>query len=272
MAKHTTSIFSLKAAVNAATRPYSGVLTTSQISALLILWVLLINDYAPVQLPWLRPAIQVATVVIVYFRSWDSLPVLSIATILGNIFIYQDKIDHSILSDLIPAFLWVVIRFKDAWVIFFLTAFFFATSGFSKLYGGWLALDTQAARSYVLNFVALGRSGDWAVQSLQSLPRWLWEVFDYATVLFELTWLIVALRPRMALAMIPASAVFHLSTYMLLGINFRGIWVVYLLMITVIRSHKRFLHTPDVVMTMPKKTYAEYLTETFDLNKEENGN
>lgn len=189
----------------------------------------------------LRPCIQLGAALALLYQLWSLLPALTAAVIFGNFYLYQTKVDHSILSDLVPVFLYLQIRYKDAWLLLFLTSFYFFTAGFSKLYGGWLAIDTQAVYSYVFAFEGMGRGGGFAPAALEGLPPLVWEGMDYVTVVWELAWALLLFRPRIALPLIAFGVLFHNATYALMGIGFWRMYLVYaLLFYTLIFSKERY--------------------------------
>lgn len=232
-----TTIF--KPVVKLATRQLHGKLSSSTISAIIVMWVFLLNDYSSIGLAPVSSLIAVGASIAVLTRWWDVLPGLTCMVVAANYFAYADKIDHQILYDLLPLFIWIIIRYQDAWLLFFWTAFYYATSGFAKLWHGWLSWETQRLENIMLYFHrALKIETPIGELMLSSgLPTALWEVMDYAAVLFELGWIIIMIIPRSVYFMVSGAVVFHLINYMMLGIGFWPMFPVYALLMACIHQN-----------------------------------
>lgn len=228
----------------AVTRPYTGSLSHYTISAVLLLWIFLAYDYTTVDMPWLKPILALVAAVIVRFQKWDLLPLLTALVVFGNYYAYVDKIDHYIMFDLLPLLIWSIIRYQESWYLYALLGFYFSTSGFAKLYHGWLALGTQRVENTVLYFnSALGIEGPIAVYALTTFPVWFWELLDWVTVLFELSWGLLIFDKRLAKVLLPLVVFFHFSTWLLLKIHFVLLLPVYLILVAMVYGNQGSLST-----------------------------
>lgn len=164
--------------------------------------------------------------------------VATVLMVIGFGFTYSlGKIDHPILFALAPAVLghtgWggalsldrlrgrsMPFRHWPLRLLAMMIGIGFFTAGLAKLRGGWLSVETQAARREFLNFYVDGNTGGILPWLAELQPAVLWEVADWATVLLELTlvgWVLWWRAFRVAIALI---TLFHLSVYVLLTISF----------------------------------------------------
>jgi len=135
------------------------------------------------------------------------------------------KIDHDLVIVLCPFLLTLGGKWPEKSLTFCL-AVYFASSGFAKI--SWLSFDSQASLSWALTyFYGYGKSAPLLAWSLENLPGWTWEAFDQLTVWFELCVPLVILHPfrRYIFFSIP---LFHLSTVLLLGIDFSRLLLIYI--------------------------------------------
>lgn len=155
------------------------------------------------------------------------------------------KINHNLLFVLVPIVMagsgWggdlsYDAQFHDrreprAWPLMLLAVivgFAMFTSGFAKLLGGWLDLSTQAAYGHLLkHFFVRGRVDLLAPYAVGLESRTLWEVFDYATVLFELGFLLSISSARSFRWFVAAAVVFHFGIMLILNISFHFNLIVY---------------------------------------------
>ena len=109
-----------------------------------------------------------------------------------------------------------------------LVGFAMFTAGFSKFIGGWLDPMTQATQGhFVKQFFARGRQDFLAPWLLQVDSAVFWEMLDWGTVVFEMGFLVAALRQRWMRGFVAAAIGFHLSTLLMLNIAFVFNYVVY---------------------------------------------
>ena len=99
--------------------------------------------------------------------------------------------------------------------------FMMFTAGFAKLLGGWLYIDSQATLGHLFNqFFVKGRQDLLATQIILIDNRLVWEVLDYATVLFEIGFLVAVIHPRTTRLFVCFAVLFHFSIMMSLNISF----------------------------------------------------
>ncbi len=105
--------------------------------------------------------------------------------------------------------------------------FMFFTAGFPKVLGGWLDLQTQATQGHFYRQYFIHGRQELLTPLMFSLPGYVWEVFDYLTVLFEVGFLFAILHPRTTRIFICFAVLFHFSTMMVLNIPFLINFVAY---------------------------------------------
>ncbi len=105
--------------------------------------------------------------------------------------------------------------------------FMFFTAGFPKILGGWLDLQTQATQGHFFRQYFIHGRQELLTPLMISLPEYIWEVFDYLTVLFEVGFLFAILHPRSTRIFICFAVLFHFSTMMVLNIPFLINFVMY---------------------------------------------
>lgn len=206
--------------------------------------------------PWLLMvltifvAILYVAVLFGYRTRWSSL-MLGAALLVGNSFTYTfGKINHDeTLLTLVP----VVMAFSNwgdaysldaragrrsdgapGWPIAMLAlllGFAMFTAAVPKVWGGWLDPSSQAVRGHLLQrFHAVGIDDYLApVLVSASLPVWMWELFDYAAVLFEATFFAAVFRPRVLRWYVSCAIAFHLINLLMLNISFTSNLFLYLL-------------------------------------------
>jgi hypothetical protein len=171
---------------------------------------------------------------------WSSL-LLSVLLIVGYGFSYSfGKIDHTILLLIAPAVLsfsnWgaalsvdSVIRSRgqqvNQWAVrlFALTiSLSFATAALAKIGSGWLLLDSQIVKGYVLRRYFTVEEGRNAVADLAASIQapWLWELLDWGVVALEIALAVGFLSWRLLRVSLAAAAIFHIGIHLLLGISF----------------------------------------------------
>lgn len=99
--------------------------------------------------------------------------------------------------------------------------FMMFTAGFPKILGGWLDLSTQATRGHLFNqFFARERQDLLAEFAVWFNVAFVWEVLDWATILFEVGFLVAVWKAGWTRLFICFAAIFHFSTMMTLNIAF----------------------------------------------------
>lgn len=140
-----------------------------------------------------------------YRTKWASI-VLGLSVLILQGFIFSiGKIDHEILIALVP----IILSFSnwgaafsldsirkgaektvESWPLTMLAlfvGFMMFTAGFPKILGGWLDFQTQAAQSHLLNqFYVRERQDLLAEMAVHWSNPVLWELLDWATILFEI--------------------------------------------------------------------------------------
>jgi hypothetical protein len=119
----------------------------------------------------------------------------------------------------------------EAWpltLLMLLVGFGFFTAGFTKLIGGWLALDTQATLGHLFKqFYANGRQDFLAAEFLTWRSAAFWEAMDWATIALECGLLVAAFRTSWARPLLVLVVFFHMGTLLMLNIAFAPNMIVY---------------------------------------------
>jgi hypothetical protein len=99
--------------------------------------------------------------------------------------------------------------------------FMMFTAGFPKILGGWLDPSTQAAQGHLLNqFFVRERQAFLAGYMVQFDNVVFWELLDWATVIFEIGFLVAVINSRWFRYFAAFAVLFHFSTMMTLNIAF----------------------------------------------------
>lgn len=99
--------------------------------------------------------------------------------------------------------------------------FMFFTAGFSKLIGGWLGVESQATIGHFLDqYFVKARQDLMAGYALKVTNPFVWELFDYATVFFEVGFIFALLHSRATRIFVCLAVLFHFSTMLVLNISF----------------------------------------------------
>lgn len=190
--------------------------------------------------------ISALMILVGYHTKWASL-ITGLSVLLLQGFIFSvGKIDHEILLALVPALMaysnWGAAfsidslrktgdRRTESWPLTLLAlfiGFMMFTAGFPKILGGWLDLSTQAAQSHLLNqFYVRERQDLLAVFAVQWYRPFFWEILDWATVLFEIGFLIAIFRASWFKIFIGIAVLFHFSTMMVMNIAFLPNFIAY---------------------------------------------
>lgn len=109
-----------------------------------------------------------------------------------------------------------------------LLGFMMFTAGFPKILGGWLDPSTQATRGHLFNqFFVRERQDLFAEFAVQFDVAFVWEVLDWATIFFEVGFLVATWKAGWTRLFICFAAIFHFSTMMTLNIPFLVNFLVY---------------------------------------------
>ena len=100
-------------------------------------------------------------------------------------------------------------------------SFSYFTSGFSKLVGGWLELDFQAAYAYLVkNFYFIERQAYFSSYALDVNSLFIWEVIDYIVVIVEMIPLFFIFNKKVFSIGLFFIVCFHLIVYLVFNISF----------------------------------------------------
>lgn len=106
--------------------------------------------------------------------------------------------------------------------------FMMFTAGFPKILGGWLDPSTQATRGHLFNqFFVHNRQDLLAAFAVRFDVAFVWEVLDWATIIFEVGFLVAVLKAGWTRLFICFATIFHFSTMMTLNIPFLVNFLVY---------------------------------------------
>lgn len=175
----------------------------------------------------------------------------SIATtglmLFGYGFLYSlGKINHNILFVLLPLVMgfsnWGAAWSLDAragrapdrvtpWPVMMtmlITGFAMLTAGFPKILGGWLDPHTQGAQSRLVHgFFVNGRQDFLAEAALAVEHDLFWELFDIATVAFEIGFFFALLHPATIRLFAAGAVFFHTGVMLVMNIAFPTNFIVY---------------------------------------------
>jgi hypothetical protein len=106
------------------------------------------------------------------------------------------------------------------------------TAGFQKLTTGWLDLSTQASYGHLIqNFYGNSHGVLLAPLAMHIKSTLAWEGLDWATVAFELLFVVAVIRRAWFRAWIVLAVLFHTSTLLVLDIGFAINFSAYLLFV-----------------------------------------
>lgn len=148
------------------------------------------------------------------------------------------KIDHNIFLWLTPAFMagqWGRAWSADAGdgrgksevdplplaAFALVVAFAMFSAGLPKLLGGWLSPSTQATRgNFLRNYMLYGRTQGLADLAVGVSSKALWEIGDWVTVVWELSFLFLVRRPKVFRFLLASAIGFHVGVLLILNIGF----------------------------------------------------
>jgi len=162
---------------------------------------------------------------------------ISILLLQGFIFSIG-KVNHEILTALVP----IVMAFSnwgaafsidsarwgeqktESWPLTLLAlfiGFMMFTAGFPKILGGWLDPSTQATQGHLFNqFFVRERQALLAEWFVSFDNVFFWELLDWATVLFEVGFLLAVWKTAWFKTFVGVAVLFHFSTMLMLNIAF----------------------------------------------------
>ncbi|MFN0159269.1 MAG: HTTM domain-containing protein [Bacteroidota bacterium] len=174
---------------------------------------------------------------------------LTVALLVGHSFTYAfGKADHNILLLLIPGVMafsnWGNAYSLDAlspnrtrfpvkcWpltLLAWMLCFAFVTSGIPKLLGGWLDLSSHAIRYHLVeNYYIVQRQDFLAPMFINLTNDFLWESMDWATIFFEVGFVIAFLHRRLLNFFMLVAVVFHFMNLLILNIAFLDNFTTYM--------------------------------------------
>jgi len=163
---------------------------------------------------------------------------LSMLILLGFLF-SLGKINHEILLVVVP----IVMAFSnwggaysfdqhfgsrnekaEGWPLTMLAliiGFMMFTAGFPKILGGWLDLSTQATQGHLLNqFYVRERQELMSAFAIRIESAFIWELLDWATVLFETMFIVAVLKSSWTRLFVCFAVLFHFSIMLTMNIAF----------------------------------------------------
>jgi hypothetical protein len=174
-----------------------------------------------------------------YYTKLSSIMAGITVLILQGLVFSIGKVNHEILIAVVP----VVMAFSNwgasfsvdsirkgfshdvhSWpltLLALLVGFMMFTAGFPKILGGWLDLSTQATQGHLFNqFFVRERDALLAVWFLNFDSIVFWELLDWATVVFEVGFLVTVLSGKWFKRFVCLAVMFHFSTMLMLNIAF----------------------------------------------------
>lgn len=220
--------------------------------------------------------LSVLMILVGYHTKWASIITGLIVLMLQGFIFSVGKIDHEILVAIVPIILaysnWGAAfsidslrndsnKKTESWPLTLLAlfiGFMMFTAGFPKILGGWLDVSTQAAQSHLLNqFYVRERQDLLAEIAVQWNNPVLWELLDWATVLFEIGFLISILRVAWFRLLVGIAVFFHFSTMMIMNIAFLPNFIAYAVFLNwdalYRRSHQWMMKWGRKDITMSRK-------------------
>lgn len=174
-----------------------------------------------------------------YKTRFSSLAAAGFMLVLMGFIFSIGKVNHQMLLVLVPAFMafsnWGAAYSLDSktsdnkleaegWPLVLLAlfiGFMFFTAGFPKILGGWLDPDSMATRGHLLNqYFVRGRTELLSGFVLELDLPLLWSFLDWATIIFEVGFLVAVLRSGWTRLFVCLAVVFHFSTMLTLNIAF----------------------------------------------------
>ncbi len=175
-----------------------------------------------------------------YRTKWTSILAGIFILFMQGLIYSVGKVNHEILVPLVP----IIMAFSnwgnsfsvdslrhggqdrkaESWPLVLLSlfiGFMMFTSGFPKILGGWLDPSTHAVKAHLFRqFFAHEREAFLAGYAIQFQSDLLWELLDWATILFEIGFLVAVRKATWFRFFLVLAVFFHFSTKMLLNISF----------------------------------------------------
>ncbi len=199
---------------------------------------------------------------------------LSVALVVGHTFTYSfGKVDHNILLLLIPGVMafssWGEAYSLDAvsgkrtgrpvecWpltLLAWMLCFAFLTSGIPKLLGGWLQVSSHAIRYHLVeNYYIVQRQDFLAPYFINITNDFMWESLDYATIIFEVGFVIAFIHRRLLNVFILVAVLFHYMNLLILNIAFLDNFTTYM----------AFMSWVPIVAYIEKKGIADFFRRFY---------
>jgi hypothetical protein len=169
------------------------------------------------------------------------------------------KIDHDILLLILPfiyrnswgsTFAVKPQPFREATSLPYLISFFFFSSAVIKMTSGYLNLGSQSIyewlKFYEFNYGFLGIFGP-AMANTSPLNL---EILDYASVFVEVIIAILFFLRKTRIVAIFLALIFHLTIFLIFGIDFSKLFLVYIALLIIPISTKRRQVTGNLFLTM----------------------
>ena len=209
----------------------------------------LFNDFPPVLLYFISFSLPLLYILLLIgYKTRIISLFIALLSLIGFNFLYSyGKISHgSYLFWLIPFFMsftnWGSFytinnsNYKNAdnsWPIVILAlsiGFFMFSSGFSKLFGGWLDLNSQATcGNFYRHYLVKEKQEYLSFLLLNINSKYFWEFLDYFVVLFEVFFLLAIFKRDYFHFFIFIAFFFHAFNFFFFNINFNENIVIYLL-------------------------------------------
>ncbi len=186
-----------------------------------------------------------------YQTRWVSI-LLTLLFLTGYGYVFSlGKINHNILPTLLPLVMafsnWGSaysldarlhpsrVRNPETWplaMMALMTGFAMFSAGLPKLLTGWLAFDSLAVQTHQIYFFVLGNRQELLAPFFMQLQAPVfWEMLDWATVVFEMGFLVAVFYPRAFRLFCGIAVLFHLAVVLMFNITFSNHLIVYALFV-----------------------------------------
>lgn len=222
---------------------------------------------------------------------------ITILLIIGNSFMYSfGKIDHDILFVLLPGLMaysgWGNYYSLDAYydnrlpskpwlvtLVAFILGFSMWTAGVPKYLHGWLDPSSQAVYGYFIRkYYSNSELALLATFMVNNFNDYLWEVFDWLAVIFELGFLVAFFKAKIFRVFVFFALCFHLINGLMINVYFIVNTVVYLLFLPPSyfekitfwfdRQGRKFISNRNLVFTILILLFAHLLNLYFPVSQE----
>lgn len=204
--------------------------------------MMLFNEFPPALLLQIIHGLLVASwiaVLVGYKTKYASLISAGLTLILLGFIFSIGKANHQLMIVLTPAIMafsnwgdaYSIDSFNqnksqkaEGWPLVLLAlfiGFMFFTAGLPKIIGGWLDFDSLATRGHLLNqYFVRGRTELLSGLAVDIQSPLFWGFLDYATVMFEVGFLVAVFRAGWTRLFVCLAVLFHFSTMLTLNIAF----------------------------------------------------